>query len=104
MFGVFIGEHDNKVDDKGRVSIPADFRRVLEDEDPRWESGKNPQMVIVYGDQRRNHLEVFTVEGLTAVHSKIKKMARGSKKRAELQRLAPSVVVAVVTVKLSLPV
>ena len=31
----FTGEHTQKVDGKGRMSIPADFRRVLEDGDLR---------------------------------------------------------------------
>ena len=32
----FRGESVHKVDAKGRVSIPAAFRRVLEDGDPDW--------------------------------------------------------------------
>ncbi|RVT85361.1 cell division/cell wall cluster transcriptional repressor MraZ [Rhodobacteraceae bacterium CCMM004] len=90
MFGVFIGEHENKVDSKGRLSIPADFRRELERGDPAWDSGKNPSMAVVYGDERRNFLEVFTINDLKAVHAKIRRMPRGSRKRGELQRLYAS--------------
>ncbi|HKK83893.1 MAG TPA: cell division/cell wall cluster transcriptional repressor MraZ, partial [Roseovarius sp.] len=32
----FRGESHHKVDTKGRVSIPASFRRVLESSDPNW--------------------------------------------------------------------
>ena len=45
----FRGEAENKVDSKGRVSIPAPFRRVLEEGDPDWSNGVNPNFVIVYG-------------------------------------------------------
>ena len=34
----FRGESHHKVDAKGRVSIPASFRRVLEAGDPNWQS------------------------------------------------------------------
>ena len=38
----FRGEAENKVDNKGRVSIPAAFRRILEEGDPDWSSGLHP--------------------------------------------------------------
>ena len=50
----FRGEGHHKVDGKGRVSIPASFRRVLESGDPDWTDGLNPNLVIVYGDHRRS--------------------------------------------------
>ena len=87
LFDVFIGTHENKVDTKGRVSIPAEFRRILEQGDPSWESGKNPTMVLVYGDARRDYIEVFSVADLKKIHRQIARMPRGSKKRAELQKL-----------------
>ena len=52
----FRGEFHQKVDGKGRVSIPADFRRVLESGDPSWSDGKAPEFVIVYVDHRRSFL------------------------------------------------
>jgi len=87
VFGVFIGEHENKIDNKFRLSIPADFRRLLEEGDPKWEPGKNPTMAIVYGDERRNFLEVFTVSDLLKVLRTVTKMPRGSARRAALQKL-----------------
>jgi len=42
----FRGEAENKVDNKGRVSIPAAFRRILEEGDPDWSSGLNPNLLL----------------------------------------------------------
>jgi MraZ protein len=83
----FIGESHHKVDGKGRVSIPAPFRRVLVSGDPDCAEGGNPQLVIVYGGEARNFLECFTVDAIEKIYDKIEKMPRASKKRKALQRL-----------------
>ena len=43
----FRGSEEVKVDAKGRVSIPARFRRVFEASDPDFEPGKRAQMVVI---------------------------------------------------------
>ncbi|MBU2983254.1 division/cell wall cluster transcriptional repressor MraZ [Lentibacter algarum] len=83
----FRGESHHKVDAKGRVSIPASFRRVLEASDPNWREGDTPELVIVYGDHRRAYLEVYTVEAINEVDDKIAKLGRGTPQRKLLQRL-----------------
>ncbi|MGR3624124.1 division/cell wall cluster transcriptional repressor MraZ [Pseudophaeobacter sp.] len=75
------------MDTKGRVSIPASFRRVVEAADPNWKSGENPELVIVYGDQRRNFLECYTMEAIEEVDAKIDALPRGSMQRKMLQRM-----------------
>jgi MraZ protein len=75
------------VDSKGRVSIPASFRRVLEVGDPDWTEGLNPNLVIVYGDHRRNYLECYTIEAINEVDDKIAALPRGSMERKMLQRM-----------------
>jgi MraZ protein len=75
------------VDGKGRVSIPAPFRRVLEAGDPDWTDGLNPNLVIVYGDHRRRFLECYTMEAIDEVDRKIGKMQRGSTPRRMLEKL-----------------
>jgi MraZ protein len=75
------------VDAKGRVSIPAHFRRVLEANDPGWTEGLNPELVIVYGDHRRKYLECYTVKAIEEVDDKIEALPRGSKERSILARL-----------------
>lgn len=87
MFGVFIGEHDNKIDSKTRLSIPADFRREIEEGDPDREEGKRASMIIVYGDERRDYLEIFRVTNYKKVAKAISAMPPGSQKRADLQNL-----------------
>ena len=83
----FRGESHHKVDAKGRVSIPASFRRVIEASDPNWTSGDAPELVIVYGDHRRNYLECYTMEAIEEVDAKIDALPRGSMERKMLQRL-----------------
>ena len=83
----FRGESHHKVDAKGRVSIPASFRRVVEAADPNWSSGDQPELVIVYGDHRRNYLECYTMEAIEEVDAKIDRLPRGSMERKMLQRL-----------------
>ena len=71
MARMFRGESVHKVDTKGRVSIPAGFRRVLEDSDPRWTKDRNPDLVIVYGDHRQNYLECYTMAAMAEVDAVI---------------------------------
>lgn len=83
----FRGESHHKVDAKGRVSIPASFRRVIEAADPNWTSGENPELVIVYGDHRRNYLECYTMEAINEVDDQIDALPRGSRERKLLHTL-----------------
>lgn len=83
----FRGEFRQKVDAKGRISIPAHFRRVLEAGDPGWSEGKSPEFVIVYGDNRRKYLECYTLQAIGEVDDKIAAMPRGSMERRMLEKL-----------------
>jgi len=83
----FRGESHHKVDTKGRVSIPALFRRVLESGDPDWREGDAPNLVIVYGDHRRSYLECYTQEAIDEVDGQIAALPRGSMERRMLERL-----------------
>lgn len=83
----FRGEFHQKVDGKGRVSIPAQFRRVLEQGDPSWSAGDQPEFVIVYGDHRRKYLECYTIQAIEEVDDQIADMPRGSPERRMLEKL-----------------
>ncbi|OSP55002.1 division/cell wall cluster transcriptional repressor MraZ [Pseudoruegeria sp. SK021] len=81
----FRGEHTQKVDAKGRVSIPASFRKVIEQSDPDWVEGRAATLIIVYGAANprvnRNFLECYTVEAMEQIDALIDKMPRGSEDR-----------------------
>ena len=85
MSQVFRGESRNKVDNKGRVSIPADYRRVLELNDPDWRDGQNARVVIVYGLDHQKYLECYTVAAMRGVEERILAMPRGTPKRRFLE-------------------
>ena len=87
MARVFRGEFHQKVDGKGRVSIPAPFRRVLEAQDPDWDTGRRPRFVIVYGDERRQHLECFSMNAMDDVDARIALMPRGTPQRRAMEKL-----------------
>ena len=81
----FRGEERHKVDAKGRVSIPADFRRVLQAGDPQCTGDQNPEMILVYGPHLKGYLECYTVEAAAEVDAQIAAMKRGSPERNLLQ-------------------
>lgn len=83
----FRGEFHQKVDDKGRVSIPAQFRRVLEAGDPTWADGKRAEFVIVYGGARQEYLACYTMEAIAEVDDQIADLPRGSMERRMLERM-----------------
>lgn len=48
----FFGTHRVKVDDKGRMQVPADFRRVLAAADDTRPEGETPVVYVMHGDTR----------------------------------------------------
>ena len=88
----FRGEGTQRVDTKGRVSIPALFRRVLQAGDPEWVEGRNPQFVMVYGDRRKKCLDCYTLEAFYEIEDDIMALPRGSQQRRILTQtmLGPS--------------
>lgn len=83
----FRGESVHKVDAKGRVSIPAPFRRVLEEGDPDWKPGENPNLVIVHGRPGRNCLECFTIRAMDEIDDMVSALPRFSRDREKLERM-----------------
>lgn len=81
MDHLFRGEHTFKVDKKGRMSIPADFRRVLEAGDPAWTDGLRPKLVLVYGASDGKYLEGYTIAASDALAAKIESLPNSKLKR-----------------------
>lgn len=82
----FRGQSTHKIDAKGRVSIPALFRRVLEAEDPDWTDGLEANLLIFYGDASRNCLEVYTQAAVNRMDTLIDALPKGSKERRKLEK------------------
>ncbi len=84
----FRGEFNQKVDGKGRMSIPADFRRVLESGDPEYpEKRANPRMVVLYGPHLKNCLHAYTIDDMSEIERLIRALPRGSARRKQASRL-----------------
>ncbi|WP_291840616.1 cell division/cell wall cluster transcriptional repressor MraZ [Limimaricola sp.] len=83
----FTGEHQPKVDGKGRMSIPADFRRVLERGDPDWTEGLSPKLMLLYGDHLRDTLHVYTVEEFGRIVASIYAMPASNPNKRRLSHL-----------------
>lgn len=77
----FRGSDTFKVDAKGRVSIPAPFRRVIEACDPDWREGLRPNIVVVYGPDSQDWLDVYSMEAVHEMDAQIAQMQRGSTER-----------------------
>ena len=82
----FRGEFHQKVDGKGRMSIPADFRRTLEAGDPRHPENPNPRLVILYGPHLKDCLQAYHIEAMSEIEEQIQSLPRGSEARKKASR------------------
>lgn len=71
----FRGEETCRLDAKGRIAIPAPFRRVLAEamEDP----GAAPEVIIVYGDHLKDFCECFDARSFREAEEDILAMKPG---------------------------
>lgn len=87
MVPIFTGEHTLTVDGKGRVSIPADFRRVLAAGDPERTPDRAVEMKILYGDHLDRRLHFYTMTAFAQIQADILALPRGSEARNMASRL-----------------
>jgi MraZ protein len=73
------------VDGKGRVSIPASFRRALEEGDSDFPATNQAQAIINYGVRQGECLEGFSVEGMEGIDARIRALAPYSEEREALE-------------------
>ncbi len=83
----FRGESLHKVDSKGRVSIPAQFRRVLEEGDPDYKAGMNPSCVLVHNKKSKQCLEGYSISSINEVDDLVSGLPRYSREREILERM-----------------
>ena len=83
----FRGSEEVKVDGKGRMSIPARFRRIFEAGDPDWKPSDRTRMIVVYGPESWKKLEFYTVEAAERIDDEIDQLPRGSQERIWLETL-----------------
>lgn len=82
----FSGTITQRVDGKGRVSIPADFRRVLEAGDPDYTpEAKRVRMRVVYGNPGRKCLEIYPIAAFDKLLARIARLPEGSDDREILE-------------------
>ncbi len=81
----FRGESKHKIDQKGRVSVPADYRRGIIGGDPDYQTGSHACFTIVYGDSRLKCLKCYTEESIREIDEAIGLMELASKERRFLE-------------------
>jgi len=70
------------------MSIPADFRRVLEAGDPEYpEKRANPRMVVLYGPHLKNCLQAYAIDDMADIEAGIRALPRGSVDRKRASRM-----------------
>jgi len=81
----FRGRDKHKVDAKGRVSIPAGFRKVLDAADPDRDAGTNPSVILLFGDTRNPWFDCYSVAAMEEIDALIEEMDDGDPDRATLE-------------------
>ncbi len=81
----FRGESVHRVDVKGRVSIPASFRRVLEEGDSDFPATKVAQVVLNYGVRQGECLEGYSITDMEDIDRRIRSLPPYSDEREALE-------------------
>ena len=74
----FTGVSRNKMDGKGRVSIPVKFRRVLQNCDADYVSGGVLRLHVTFGDPTKTYLECWSADAYARLLARISRMKAGT--------------------------
>ncbi len=85
MGELFQGKVQNRIDAKGRVSVPVSFRRVLEQGDPDFQAGSNIRMSVLHWPKKKC-LEVYSVNGMAELAAQVAQFPPRSPKREMFSR------------------
>lgn len=83
----FQGTNVCKVDGKGRVSLPAKFRRALQAGDAACGPGDAPRLYVAYGNPNQEFVECLSGDAYDALDAKIQAMPEGEAEREVLEIL-----------------
>ena len=83
MASSFLDTFFQQVDEKGRTSVPADFRTVLADGDPRSDEARTPQVYLV---REKSCVHAYTIEMMEKIQTAIDRMPHNSRRRTEASR------------------
>jgi MraZ protein len=81
----FQGSEDMKVDAKFRLSIPSDFRRVLESQDPEWEPGAQPRVVLLTSRRLDGFVEGYSLQSIAEVQDALARRPKADPKSKALR-------------------
>lgn len=81
----FQGSEDMKVDAKFRLSIPSDFRRVLESQDPDWEPGAQPKVVLLTSRRLDGYVEGYSIETIAEVQDALARQPKADRRSKALR-------------------
>ena len=69
------------------MSIPADYRRVLEAGDPAHPDNPNPRLVLLYGPHLKGCLHVYTIDAMAEIEAGINRMKRGTREKDRVAKM-----------------
>jgi MraZ protein len=81
----FQGSEDMKVDAKFRLSIPSDFRRVLESQDPDWKPGEAPRLVLLTSRRLDGFVEGYSLESIAEIQDALARQPKADRKSKALR-------------------
>ncbi|WP_375173606.1 division/cell wall cluster transcriptional repressor MraZ [Pseudooceanicola sp.] len=81
----FQGSEDMKVDAKFRLSIPSDFRRVLESQDPEWQPGDQPKLVLLTSRRLDGFVEGYSIQSIAEVQDALARQPKADRRSKALR-------------------